>query len=369
MLKENYLNNKYYYTENNGKNYYSCYKKINNCDECLSDGSLCLKCSENYYFINENHSICYYEEELLKNNYYKVNDLEYNKCDYKGVNNCELCYSQTHCIKCKNNYTLIDEDNSKCFLVENLTKEYYKKNELYYASCHKEITGCKECLNSEYCINCSNYYILSQDHKECKWDENIGNSFIINKNGTKIECSKLINYCDFCLSENFCTVCNQKILVEELNKTRHCLDNNNNKEYYPIDDFGNLYYSCKIGVSNCKSCESNNHCIICEKPYGRIYNNYSYCFSTEELNQLGNSYIKNKEDGNYYPCNYYIDNCNECLNESICILCEESFSFLNNDNSKCIFKEDLTKKGYCSDDDGKNYFSCKENIIHCEMEK
>ena len=154
-----------------------------------------------------------------------------------------------------------------------------------------------------------------------------------------------------------------------MNKTRHCLDNNNNKEYYPIDDFGNLYYSCKIGVSNCKSCESNNHCIICEKPYGRIYNNYSYCFSTEELNQLGNSYIKNKEDGNYYPCNYYIDNCNECLNESICILCEESFSFLNNDNSKCIFKEDLTKKGYCSDDDGKNYFSCKENIIHCEMEK
>ena len=71
--------------------------------------------------------------------------------------------------------------------------------------------------------------------------------------------------CDFCLSKDFCTVCNQKILVEELNKTRHCLDKNNNKEYYPIDIFGNLYYSCKIGVSNCKSCESKNHCILCEK--------------------------------------------------------------------------------------------------------
>ena len=298
---EEYINNKSFYTENNGKNFYICSKKIINCNECLSDGNKCIKCYKNYYFINENYNSCYNENELPVNKYYKVNDLEYYKCDYKGVKDCDYCYSGAHCIKCKNNYTLIDEDNSKCFLINNLTKEYYKKNELYYASCHKAITGCKECLNSDYCIKCADYYILSNDNKFCDWDSNIGYPFIIDENGTKIECFKLMDDCDFCLSKDFCTVCNQKILVEELNKTRHCLDKNNNKEYYPIDIFGNLYYSCKIGVSNCKSCESKNHCILCEKPYGRIYNNYSYCFSSEELNKLGNNYIKNKIDGNYYP--------------------------------------------------------------------
>lgn len=80
------------------------------------------------------------------------------------MNNCEYCYSGKHCIKCKNNFTLLDEDNSHCYSTLNLTKKYYKKNEIYYASCHKAITGCKECLNSEYCLNCSNYYLLSQDH-------------------------------------------------------------------------------------------------------------------------------------------------------------------------------------------------------------
>ena len=298
-----------------------------------------------------------------------MNKLEYYKCDYKGVNNCDNCFSGTHCIKCKNYFTLIDEDNSKCYSINNLTKEYYKKDEFYYASCHKAITGCKECINSENCTKCSDNYILSNDHRQCDWDSNIGYSFIIDENGTKIECSQLMKDCDFCLSKNFCTVCNRKILVEELNKTRNCIDNNNNKEYYPIDNYGNLYYSCKIGVSNCKSCESNNHCIICEKPYGRIYNNYSYCFSTEELNQLGNNYIKNKEDGNYYPCNYYMNHCSQCSKENICILCEEKYSFLNNNNSQCISENDLKNQGYCSGDNGKNYFSCEQNIIHCEQGK
>ena len=366
-LKQDYINNKLFYTENEGKNFYSCDKKIINCYECTSNGTQCLKCSKNYYFINQNYNVCYNENVLKKNQYYLVNDLEYYKCDYKGVNNCDYCLSGTHCIKCKNNFTLLDEDNSKCHSINNLTKEYYRKDEFYYASCHKAIMGCKECINSEYCSNCSEHYILSNDKRKCTWDPNIGNTFIEYENGTKIECFKLMDDCDFCLSENFCTVCNRKILVEELNKTRHCIDNNNNKEYYPIDSLGNLYYNCKIGVSNCKSCESNNYCIICEKPYGRIYNNYSYCFSTEELKQLGNYYIKNKEDGNYYPCNYYMSNCKQCSTENKCITCEEKYSFLNKDNSKCIFEDDLINQGFCTDDNGKNYYTCEQNIIHCEQ--
>ena len=78
-LKENYIENKSFYTENEGKNYYSCSKKIKNCDECTHDGRQCLKCSENYFFINENYNICYNENEITKNQYYKVNNLEYYK--------------------------------------------------------------------------------------------------------------------------------------------------------------------------------------------------------------------------------------------------------------------------------------------------
>ena len=365
-IEDNYKNNNSFYTENDGKNYYSCSKKISNCKECLKDGSKCIKCINNYFFLNENYNICINEEAFKDNNYYRINDFEYYKCDYKGVEKCQNCLSSNHCIQCKPNYTLLDEDNSKCYLITNLTKEYYKSYEKHYKSCHKAIIGCKECLNPEYCLNCSNYYILSDNHKNCEWNTNIGNSFFIDEEGKKRKCSEALEGCDFCTSKTICTVCNKGILVEELNKKRHCIDNNYNKEYYPIDNNGNLYYNCKIGVSNCKTCESKDYCIVCEQPYGRIYNIYSYCFSDEEITKNENKYIKG-EDENYYPCNYYIDNCQQCLNKNKCILCENNYSFLNNDYSNCLLTNSLN--GFCSEDNGKNYYSCEANIIYCEKAK
>ena len=47
-----------------------------------------------------------------------------------------------------------------------------------------------------------------------------------------------------------------------------------------------------------------------------------------------NEYIK-INDTEYYPCNYYIKNCKQCKNKDSCILCDENYSFLNNDNTKC----------------------------------
>ena len=55
--------------------------------------------------------------------------------------------------------------------------------------------------------------------------------------------------------------------------------------------------------------------------------------------------------------------------KNICILCENNYAFLNNDNSLCILEDNLKNKEYCSDDNGKNYYTCKENIIHCEEGK
>ncbi len=52
--------------------------------------------------------------------------------------------------------------------------------------------------------------------------------------------------CIFCISENICTHCNTGLLVEELDKSRHCLKDNNNKQYYFIyDDKGIIYYPLK----------------------------------------------------------------------------------------------------------------------------
>ena len=363
-LENDYKNNKSYYTNNGGKNYYKCNEKIDNCKECLKNGNQCTKCENNYYFINGNNNECINENTLEEYSYYKINDLEYYKCDYKGVNNCEKCYSGNHCIQCKENYTILDEDYTQCYLIENLNKQYYKDDEYHYKSCHKVLTNCEECLNSTYCTKCPKYYILKDDHLECNWNESIGGMYYIDKNGNTKKCSEAMENCNFCISENFCTLCNSGILVEELDKSRYCINNNNKKEYYSVySDLGLIYYPCKKGVTHCKICESKDHCILCEKPFSRIYNNYSYCFSEEEINEYGNEYIK-VNDTEYYPCNYYIKNCKQCKNKDTCILCEENYSFLNDDNSKCYSQNDLSN--YCSDDNKINYYNCEGGVIHCD---
>ncbi len=164
--------------------------------------------------------------------------------------------------------------------------------------------------------------------------------------------------CHFCISENFCTLCDSSILVEELDKSRHCIKDNNKKEYYSIyNETGLIYYTCKKGVTHCKICESKEHCILCDKPFARIFNNYSYCFSEEEINEYGNEYIK-INDTEYYPCNYYIKNCKKCKNKDTCILCDENYSFLNDDNTKCYSQNDLSN--YCSDHNKVNYYNSKK---------
>ena len=362
-LEDNYKNNNSYYTNNEGKNYYKCSEKIENCEKCLNNGNKCTKCENNYYFINENYNVCINENTFEEYNYYKKNDLEYYKCDYKGVNNCEKCYSGNHCIQCKEKYTLLDEDYTQCNSIENLNNQYYKEDEYHYKSCHKVITGCEECLNSTYCTKCSNYYILKDDHSKCDWNQSIGNQYVIDKDGNQRKCSDLMENCIFCISENICTLCNTGLLAEELDKSRHCLKDNNNKEYYSIhDDKGIIYYPCKRGVSHCQICELKDYCILCENPFARIFNNYSYCFSEEEINEFGNEYVKiNNTD--YYPCNYFIDNCKQCLNNKTCTLCEDNYSFLNDDHSKCYSQDDLTN--YCSEDNGINYYNCEGGVIHC----
>ena len=196
-LSDYYKNNNSYYTNNGGKNYYRCNEKIDNCNECLKNGNQCKKCEKNYYFINGNYNECINENTLEEYSLYKINDLEYYKCDYKGVNNCEKCYSGNHCIQCKENYTILDEDYTQCYLIKNLSQQYFKIDEYHYKSCHKELTGCEECLNSTYCNKCSKYYILKDDHSECNWDENIGSMYYTDKNGDKKKCSEEMENCNF----------------------------------------------------------------------------------------------------------------------------------------------------------------------------
>ena len=362
-LENNYQNNNSFYTNNGGKNYYKCNEKIKNCYECLKNGNQCIKCEKDYYFINGNYNECINENSLEKYSYYKINELEYNKCDYNGINNCEKCYSGNHCIQCKLDYTILDEDYTQCYLIEDLNEQYYKEDEYHYKSCHKVLTGCEECLNSTYCTKCTYFYILKDDHCKYNWKESM---YYYDEKKVEKKCSEAMENCNFCISENFCILCNSGILVE-VDKSRHCIKDNNKKEYYSIyNKSGLIYYPCEKGVTHCNICESKDHCILCQKPFVRIYNNYSYCFSEEKINKYGNEYIK-INDTEYYPCNYYIKNCKQCKNENTCILCEENYSFLNNDYSKCYSQNDLSY--YCSEDNNINYYNCEGGIIHCDEAK
>jgi hypothetical protein len=108
-----------------------CYRIIEKCER-YKDDEFCEKCEEGYAFEENNKTICK-DINLLEEHFSKDNGINYYKCDNineGGVENCNKCdYNNTHvsCLQCKNNFVLIDDDNSICY-----NNETFKENKKYY---------------------------------------------------------------------------------------------------------------------------------------------------------------------------------------------------------------------------------------------
>ena len=350
-FEDEFKGNNNYYTLDSGINYYTCefepnINGIGNCSECqiINYKLECLKCKEQYEFLDNNLDFCYdikneLDEKIKDKTIYKGEDeINYYTCKIQ-IENCNRCENNSICLECLENYAFLSDNFTKCYPKNNFEIGYYSnEDETIFYPC---VDNCAKCSNNSICIKCkSDYAFIGNDRTKCI---NITDKvmFNINKYYTEDEgisyfpCNISIENCDECLTKNECIKRIYEYIFLDNNKTI-CLNKNDldkNKKAYKIDE--NNYKSCNKVINNCITCNSETHCLSCINGYGIINDIYSKC---ESLEGKENKYYYEKEKGIFYSCNRSLKYCEECSDNNTCTLCSNDDFVVPFNESKCINK-------------------------------
>ncbi|ELP92330.1 protein serine/threonine kinase, putative [Entamoeba invadens IP1] len=351
--------------------------KNDNCS--ISDGNLCLKCS---------------------------NGVIRGSCDVKcGNENCELCDTLTEQDQNSNNFF----NNEKCVLCEYNhffnkttfsceTVEYNIQIGLSYVI-QNSIISCDDSyyLEAQNCINCSlkysnskvcnknyilecrdNYYIEENDL--CVSTECINNNQVIDLNG---KCVTKIDNCLYHLNGK-CVECDNGYYIvtyfDDINKTliTYCsLLNMTNTVYQNCllnNPFGcikckDTYYlsngQCHKCGEECDNCAiTNSTCITCKKDFYLSKNHK--CISNKELMDKCVKFLEASsgcsqcKDGYYrigLECELCPLKCDTCISETTCVTCNTSY--YKTSTGDCMSKSNIdhcnvpiTQKGCSECEDG-----------------
>ena len=149
----------------------ACENIIDYCMEC-SDESTCTKCLDKYLLVqNENRTFCVEEEVYNMGEIYLSDDgLTYLYCNQNpDIPYCLTCHNKSSCSSCREDYTLIDGDTSKCVEKESLGNNYIQdpNDRTSYVKCEKVYDKCDTC-NNERCLTCQGDYIfVNDDYSAC----------------------------------------------------------------------------------------------------------------------------------------------------------------------------------------------------------
>ena len=277
-----------------------CIKQIENCKEYDENG-ICNKCDNNFGFKKEDRNECINIESL--NKYYTKDNISYYPCNEK-IKDCQNCYydennKSINCYFCNKNFILVNCDN-KCYSKDdiNKNKKYFYVNETHAKKCSNEIENCDECESSERCLKCSNnYFMINNNEKKC-WKKNeiesIDEYYLNDKNTTYYSCNdtkyNYINNCKKCLSKDSCYSCKDEYTFVNGDKSV-CSKKEELKGKYILDPNDNTnYIKCSNFINNCDLC-NNEKCILCNKNYIFINGNFLECI------------LKDSIDINYYFTN------------------------------------------------------------------
>ena len=183
-----------------------CVPKIENCENYDENGN-CIKCIDNYAFIENDRNTCI-EIEQLDNYYSTDNSISYIKCDGEGDNhikdcnkchfdeklicdeckenkynliskcvkiieNCEVYNENGECLKCINDYAFLEDYGNICKNIKYLDGYYTIDEGINYIKCNGEGSNhIKNCLACEHdqkliCLECMDDYILNEEEEKC----------------------------------------------------------------------------------------------------------------------------------------------------------------------------------------------------------
>ena len=262
-----------------------CIGPIENCKE-YSDNETCKKCKTNFAFKENERKICT-NISKLEEYYSKDGGISYYLCDGEGDNhiqNCKKCKynDKLECNECKNEFYLLDEEKNICYNKKDINDKnnlYFYSNSTHAKTCSKTINNCKECSDEYNCIKCEdNYYLLNDITNKCYNIKEIIpiEQYYLNGNKSTYYSCKNIKYNSFancmkCSGNNTCSYCTYDYTFVNGNKTE-CINNNSleyGKYYLDPDDDSN-YNSCSFIDKNCLYCISWKYCLFCSEIYGLL---------------------------------------------------------------------------------------------------
>ena len=348
----------------------NCYNKCNvkNCKDCSDNINQCKICLQNYTIVDNNNNNCILINTLGNNYYTNDNEIHYYSCYYK-FNNCYTCTKNGEkCTKCNTNYYFLNNDYSKCYKESDLINQYkngmYKFNSIEYYSCNKGVNKCLTCLNGTYCYSCeNNYNLICNYYDKCYLSKELSNTYFKDNN---LNCYKLCkDYgCYECLSETNCQSCINKY---ELFNNR-CYEEGSVKNFC-VNSLGYIK-NCNEVMTNCLYCLSCSICKTCSGDNVVIYKNEN-SYPCIKLSELKNEYYLNITNNVYYPCHMSFNHCKSCTNEKICLECLNNYALVIEENysSSCILETEIDKKKYIlsPNNEIKKYYPCSFYINDCSL--
>ena len=104
---------------------------------------------------------------------------------------------------------------------------------------------------------------------------------------------------------------------------------------------------------------NKNTCNLCEEGFTFIDDNKLLCKSKEEL---GDEYYLDQNDNTIYrKCSDSLENCKTCSTPDECLTCQSQYDFYY-DKKKCV---DINDKHYFKKNDN-YYYLCSESILTCD---
>ena len=327
--------------------------KDESCDSILTTNKnkkICDDCSTNYNKYIDDGDFCYLSQEIFSKfgiNNFLDNDAKYKKCN----EGCLLCLgSSGNCLKCKNNYYFVQSSPSDCrsinYIINNLPGHYYlpKESDTYY-QCD---ANCICDLRKDYCIGCDNDYKFVNNENRC----------ISTISGYYLNANSILEKChDSCLTcsgggRDKCLTCAEPYYLINLgNGIIRCITQIEKKENHIYDNYYlnkagtiKIFDKCDISCATCDDGTTNDQCITCNNDYCFYEDGGQECIKNDNnfYNTHQNYYYNTKLE-EYRLCHSSCSSCKDGEVYNNCYQCSTNYAFIDDvSKGKCVLESLFT---------------------------
>ena len=336
-----------------------------NCDtmDDLKSKKSCKTCASNYYKFKDKGDFCYSKDEIIS--IFGVNTYEYTEgSEIKFAychSSCKTCSgSEKNCLKCSKDYYFVDDngaDPEKCKTVEQINGLTIGKNYRYYLpegsdTYYKCQVGCVCEYENNFCRSCIGGYKFIEGENKCTLDDLSGQGYYLDSDNTYKKCD---NSCLKCSGKgpDKCTDCAEPYYKIKLNggTVISCItlfEKENNITYKKYYLNGDEFKLCHESCMKCENGNANNKCIECS--YGYYFkeddDNHN-CFKNDAhfFNDNENYYL-NTNLSELRKCHKSCKSCKDGLVYNNCYECYTDSSDPDNPDKNYAFIDDPSR-GKC----------------------